>query len=67
MNYSQVKAAYFNESFDLVEATQAQITKLEAEFISTGNEHGADWVQSRYDDYREELNTLTNEAMQEFM
>jgi len=67
MNYAQVKAAYFNESFDLVEATQAQITKLEAEFISTGNEHGADWLQARYDDYREELSILHNEAMREFM
>ena len=66
MNYQQVKAAYFEESFDLVNATQAQITKLEAEFVRTGNEHGADWLQSRYDDYQEEMHCLHSEALAEF-
>tara|TARA_R110000796_G_scaffold238926_1_gene359451 strand:- start:45 stop:248 length:204 start_codon:yes stop_codon:yes gene_type:complete len=67
MTYNQVKEAYFSESFDLVGATQAQITKLENEFIKTGNEHGADWLQARYDDYQEEMRILTNEAMLEAM
>jgi len=67
MNYKQVKDAYFSESFDLVHATQAQITKLEAEFERTGNEHGSDWVQARYDDYNEELGQLVNQVRMEFM
>jgi cytochrome c peroxidase len=64
MNYQQVKQAYMNDSFDLVMATQAQITKLEAEFERTGNEHGADWLQSRYDDMQEEMHYLTREVTQ---
>lgn len=66
MNYSQVKAAWFDESFDLVNASQAQITKLEAEFVRVGNEHGADWLQSRYDNYKEEMNYLYSQALAEF-
>jgi hypothetical protein len=66
MNYKQVKAAWFEESFDLVMATQAQITKLENEFIRTGNEHGADWVQSRYDDFKEEMQYMMADAHAEF-
>jgi|TARA_R110000851_G_scaffold217801_1_gene370736 hypothetical protein len=62
MNYRQVKAAWYAESFDLVMASQKQITKLEAEFIKKGDEHGADWVQSRYDDFKEEMQyMLANE------
>ena len=61
MTYNQVKEAYFSESFDLVLATQAQITKLEAEFDSTGNVHGADWVQARYNDFKEEMAFLVSE------
>tara|TARA_R110000744_G_C19174015_1_gene541942 strand:+ start:567 stop:770 length:204 start_codon:yes stop_codon:yes gene_type:complete len=66
MNYSQVKQAWFDESFDLVNATQSQITKLENEFIRTDNEHGAEWVQSRYDDYQEEMHYLHAQALAEF-
>jgi len=66
MNYSQVKAAWFSESFDLVMATQAQITKLEKEFIKQGNEHGADWIQSRYDDFKAEMDCLHAQALAEF-
>jgi len=66
MNYSQVKQAWFDESFDLVNATQDQITKLENEFIKKGNEHGAEWVQSRYDDYQEEMHYLHAQCMAEF-
>ena len=66
MNYQQVKQAYMNESFDLVLATQAQITKLESEFERTGNKHGADWVQSRYDDMQEEMQYMLNESIAEF-
>ncbi|HAR76085.1 MAG TPA: hypothetical protein DCR60_07720 [Psychrobacter sp.] len=61
MTYNQVKEAYFSESFDLVLATQAQITKLEAEFDRTGNVHGADWVQARYNDFKEEMAFLVSE------
>ena len=63
MNYSQVKAAYFSDSFELVMATQAQITKLESEFERNGNEHGADWIQSRYDSFKEEMSILVAEAV----
>ena len=66
MNYSQVKEAWFNESFDLVHASQKQISKLEAEFIKTGNVHGAEWVQSRYDDFKEDMHCLYMEALAEF-
>ena len=66
MNYQQVKQAYMDESFDLALATQKQITKLEAEFERSGDEHGADWVQSRYDDMKEELHGLTQSMLAEF-
>ena len=66
MTYTQVKQAWFDESFDLVNATQEQITKLENEFIKKGNEHGAEWVQSRYDDYQEEMHYLNAQAIAEF-
>jgi hypothetical protein len=66
MTYSQVKQAWFNESSDLVMATQAQISKLEAEFERTGNEHGADWLQSRYDDFKEEMAYDMSELLAEF-
>ena len=58
MTYTQVKAAFNTDSFELVFATQAQITKLEAEFQRTGNEHGAEWIQMRYNDFRAELKEL---------
>ena len=67
MTYAQVKEAWYSESFDLVNATQAQITKLENEFTRTGNEHGSDWVQSRYDDCQEEMHYLHAQALEEFM
>jgi cytochrome c peroxidase len=66
MTYQQVKAAWYAESFDLVNASQKQITQLENEFIRTGDQHGADWVQSRYDDFLEEMNILHQEACLEF-
>ena len=66
MNYQQVKAAWFEESFDLVQATQKQISKLEAEFIRTGNEHGADWLQSRYEDMQYEMDCIREDCRVEF-
>ena len=61
MTYSQVKQAWYDDSFDIVMATQAQITKLDNEFTRTGDEHGSDWVQVRYDRCLEELHYLTAE------
>lgn len=55
MTYSQVKQAWFEESFDLVMATQKQIDKLEQEFIKKGNEHGIDYLQNRYWEFQEEM------------
>jgi len=54
MTYTEVKAAWFAESFDLVLATQAQIDKL-------GSELDDEWVGLRYDDYQEEMRGLTAE------
>ena len=54
MTYAEVKAAWINESLDLVMATPAQIDKLQAEL---GNE----WVGLRYDDYQEEMRCMMAE------
>jgi len=61
MTYSDVKQAWYDEAFDLVFATQAQISKLEAEMEKNEDWHGVDWLQSRYDDFKEELHALTQE------
>jgi len=66
MTYSEVKAAYLSESFDLVNATQEQITKLEAELERTGDEHGADWLQSRYEDFKYEMDCMLADCRAEF-
>tara|TARA_R110001599_G_scaffold122713_1_gene294866 strand:+ start:378 stop:557 length:180 start_codon:yes stop_codon:yes gene_type:complete len=58
MTYSQVKQAWLTDSFDLVMATQQQIDKLEQEFIKTDNEHGIDYLQARYSDFKEELASI---------
>lgn len=54
MTYAEVKAAWFDESFDLVFATQAQIDKLKAELDN-------EWVGLRYYDYQEEMRCLRAE------
>jgi hypothetical protein len=66
MTYSDVKKAWYNESFDLVLATQAQISKLEAEMEKNGDWHGVDWLQSRYDDFKEEMMEITNACITGF-
>ena len=55
MTYTEVKAAWFNESFDLVLATQAQINKLRAELDD-------EWVGLRYEDFQEEMRGLRAES-----
>jgi hypothetical protein len=61
MTYAQVKQAWYDEAFDLVFATPAQISKLESEMEKNEDWHGVDWLQSRYDDFKEELYALTQE------
>ena len=51
MTYAQVRAAYFEESFDMYAATQEQIDRL-------CDEVGDDTPQMRWDDYQEEMRSL---------
>ena len=63
MTYEQVKAAFFQESFDLVSATEAQVEKLD-EWLEKNDYDATAW--ERWNDMQEEMRCLRMEAEQEF-